>query len=133
MMHNEFEGLIGRKANEDEYAFANALYLNTELTKQDFCDLWKKKNGVKILEELLATINRKNAMIDSLEKKNNKFFETLILTLPTNSVLSPQYDRISIALESLIGTSALITEKIKRHIYLSKREMEYFEMHLLQK
>ena len=42
MLLSEFQDLIGRKANCEEYELANALYMHSDLNKKDFCKIWKK-------------------------------------------------------------------------------------------
>ena len=51
MLQHEFEDLIGRKVEREEYIKANALYMSTDLDKVVFCKEWDCIKDSKVLEE----------------------------------------------------------------------------------
>lgn len=54
MLHEEFEKLIGRKATEEEYVRANAMYMFIpDLEKKEFCDLYQTREGCIALLAML--------------------------------------------------------------------------------
>lgn len=57
MLHNEFEELIGRKATEQEYIEANAMYMEAgDVDKFDFCEEWLYLKGSKVAKALYEKI-----------------------------------------------------------------------------
>lgn len=57
MLHNEFEELIGRKATEQEYIEANAMYMEAgDVDKFDFCEEWLYLKGSKVAKALCDKI-----------------------------------------------------------------------------
>lgn len=57
MLHNEFEELIGRKATEQEYIEANAMYMEAgDVDKFDFCEEWLYLKGSKVAKALYDKI-----------------------------------------------------------------------------
>lgn len=76
MLEREFKELTGlseSQANE-EYVCANAMYMSTDMNKEDFCKEWTnmKKNGNRLAMEFFGYIERQSAMIRDLQKRNGE-------------------------------------------------------------
>ena len=57
MLVHEFEELIGRKATEQEYIEANAMYMEAgDVDKFDFCEEWLYLKGSKVAKALCDKI-----------------------------------------------------------------------------
>lgn len=52
MLQHEFEDLIGRKVEREEYIRANALYESVKLDKKDFCKEWDCIKDSKVVQEI---------------------------------------------------------------------------------
>ena len=78
MLQHEFEDLIGRKVEREEYIKANALYMSTDLDKAVFCKEWDCIKDSKVLEEITNKLARKETTIVN-EKNVRKAAAALIL------------------------------------------------------
>lgn len=73
MLQREFEELMGEKFSNEEFEKYNAMYMDTDLDKIDFCELIK--NGqMKVLRELIKQTQRAK----ELGEKGNKMVDFLI-------------------------------------------------------
>lgn len=50
MLQHEFEDRIGREVSREEYVKANALYMSTNLDKDEFCKEWDTIKDSKIFD-----------------------------------------------------------------------------------
>jgi hypothetical protein len=130
MTRSEFEELIGRKANDEEYALADAVYLYSGFNKNEFCAIWKATGDKVLFQSLLDEIKRNKELMAGLKSSVEIAVRRLVSILQGLSPLSDKYEVICRAIETLVGTPILIMLKLKNKICLSNSDIAYIEMHM---
>lgn len=128
MTRQEFEDLIGRKAEDAEYAQADALYCHTDMSKQEFCDIWRLTGNNAIYEDLLNKIFARDEAIHDM-KKTNELASSWLLSVLQSKNLADGIERTQVnkALVLIISYEKAIVYKLKRQLPLSSEEVKYVE------
>ncbi|MEF2919010.1 MAG: hypothetical protein U0O22_00900 [Acutalibacteraceae bacterium] len=102
MTLQEFTQLTGVKVSNDEYWAINEVYNNSEVTKQEFCQIWCRINSNRVAEAKAKA--KKEAQKDSIRNKVN----------PILLKIEKQIDKYNRAGE--IFNAAVLTEKEKNFL-----------------
>lgn len=74
MTQREFEEGIGREVSEQEYAYADNLYLSIDMDKQAFYEQYQVCGGTRLVKELsdaVASANRRYQRANTREKEKH--------------------------------------------------------------
>lgn len=77
MLFNEFQELMGREVTQNEYDFANRVYMNTDLDKKFFVEEWKQQPSPSIINDLLIKAEFYYDQFLSLRVKNFYLFNSV--------------------------------------------------------
>lgn len=128
MTRQEFEDLIGRKAEEVEYVQADTLYNMTDMSKQDFCGIWRLTGYNAIYEELLNKVSARDEVIHDMKEKNEQASSWLLSALQSKNLADGiERTQVNKALVLIISYEKAIVYKLKRQMPLSSKEIEYVE------
>lgn len=75
MLHWEFEKFLGRKATEEEYVKAHAVYLVCTLNKEEFCKEWEAVKDSKLVIDLQEVVDYYEDRCIELGKRLKKYEE----------------------------------------------------------
>ncbi len=101
MTRKEFEDLIGRKADKQEFAFADAIYCLIDLNKWDFCAIWKVTGDNEIYRGLEKTIERQDGRIRTMKAKCDEACKLLLEIIPQEFTLTARDKTIREAVKIL--------------------------------
>lgn len=120
MLQHEFEDLIGRKVEREEYIKANALYMSTDLDKVVFCKEWDCIKDSKVLEEITNKLARKETTI--VTDKNVKAAAAALILDALNAEFDASDKRFINAARLLIGEKAVTKYRIEHDYELDERD-----------
>mgnify|MGYP003502072910 CR=1 FL=1 len=75
MLQWEFEKLLGRKATEEEYVKANAVYIACSLNKEQFCKEWEAVKDSKLVIDLQEMVDYYEDRCVELRKRLKEYEE----------------------------------------------------------
>lgn len=102
MTQKEFTQFTGVQVSNDEFWAINEVYNNSEVTKEEFCQMWCRINSIRVAEAKARA--KKEAQKDSIRNKVN----------PILLKIEKQNDKYNRAGE--ICSSAVLTEKEKNFL-----------------
>ena len=68
MLQHEFEDRIGREVSREEYVKANALYMSTNLDKDEFCKEWDTIKDSKVVDEVGRDLHNKEMLLGEISR-----------------------------------------------------------------
>lgn len=68
MLQHEFEDRIGREVSREEYVKANALYMSTNLDKDEFCKEWDTIKDSKVVDEVARDLYNKEMLLGEISR-----------------------------------------------------------------
>ncbi|MCF0187912.1 MAG: hypothetical protein HUK04_00235 [Bacteroidaceae bacterium] len=81
MTHHEFEDRIGREATQEEYAYADALYLSARnINKDDFCKEYKMFMSSQTVKEMFEELQFEEKRAAKLKAQQQQTIDLLIKT-----------------------------------------------------
>ena len=79
MTRKEFETRIGREATQEEYAYADAIYLSApNIDKDIFCKEYKGFKDSQTVKDMVERIAQMNKRIERMEEERREIFDMLI-------------------------------------------------------
>lgn len=78
MLAHEFCDLMGRTTSLEEYLDANAVYMQVDMDKREFCAEWKKFGGSRIIKELSNKASRCENGYHTLRKRLLSYRKALL-------------------------------------------------------
>lgn len=77
MLQHEFDELMGITSTTEEYTLANAIYMDVDMDKVNFCKEWKKMRNSPLLNEVSDKLNAQRKHLHSADEKVRKHGEKL--------------------------------------------------------
>lgn len=75
MLKSEFDKRIGRVSTADEYDLANAVYVEINMDKDDFCEAYKKWGSTRLFKEIAEFIEEIGESTQYLSKTVDRHLE----------------------------------------------------------
>lgn len=112
MLQKEFEALTGKKVSASEYEGIERAYMNTDLSKDDFCELWME--SPKALNEIVT----KTILVRRLYEERVSIVDALV-------ELSDKYGTSELQKSiSIVGAKEYIKKKLEKGYFITDADRE---------
>lgn len=143
MLEWEFEKLLGRKATQEEYVKANAVYMACSLNKEVFCKEWEAVKDSKLVYDLQSMVSYYVERAAELRKQLavGGYVVSLCFDLGKEYIVQlwyndmPSYNKMIADAKKLRFSDSPVTEEalkrvcsIVNFVRLNKYEMDNFMM-----
>ena len=123
MLQHEFEDLIGRKVEREEYIKANALYMSTDLDKEDFCKEWDCIKDSLVIQELGNALARMTRKYEIAKAAKDGAAHLILDALHGEQAEVDYYDKRYVnAARLLIGEKAVTKYRIEHDYALDEHD-----------
>lgn len=120
MLQHEFEDLIGRKVEREEYIRANGIYMTVNVDKETFCKEWDTIKDSKVFADL---DDRFDVVSDKKAQKTKVAESAAALILDAlNAEFDANDKRFINAARLLIGEKAVTKYRVEHDYELDARD-----------
>lgn len=121
MTRQEFTERTGVQVTEEQFAKINAMYMATDLDKDEFCERYEVgMENSAIVAELVAKQEQFRLLYEAAMKKREDLARTILLLLD-----KCKEDELVEVAESILGKSASIKWRIENKIDLTDGDLAY--------
>lgn len=126
MLQREFIERTGLTPSNDEFQFIHELYMNTSLTKDEFCEDYKKHGDSTIITSL-------NSLYNSIQEQNDKLIkekevlDSILLRAALDFNIESLYNEVV----GSMGLKKIIIFKLENKYVLNDMEKDFIISHLV--
>lgn len=125
MLLNEFTERTGLNPTQEEFDDIHYMYMCTEMSKDEFCEDFKKCVGSKILNCLCKEARTSTKLYRDVNAKGKLLSKELLAYSAKYNI--PELEKEA---QRFLSRKEIILENISRNISLSATDLEYISNHL---
>lgn len=125
MIQKEFEDRTGMKPTSEEFNYIHAVYMNTSMDKDEFCEDFKKHGSSKIISDIHARAVNYEMKLNEINSLSTEMADFLI----GKSRVYADTDFRKMAVK-LVGEKAVVTRTLEMGLELWEEDIEYIKSKL---
>lgn len=125
MIQKEFEDRTGMKPTSEEFNYIHAVYMNTSMDKDEFCEDFKKHGSSKIISDIHARAVNYEIKLNEMNSLSTEMADFLI----GKSRVYADTDFRKMAVK-LVGEKAVVTRTLEMGLELWEEDIEYIKSKL---
>lgn len=125
MIQKEFEDRTGMKPTSEEFNYIHAVYMNTSMDKDEFCEDFKKHGSSKIISDIHARAVNYEMKLNEMNSLSTEMADFLI----GKSRVYADTDFRKMAVK-LVGEKAVVTRALEMGLELWEEDIEYIKSKL---
>lgn len=125
MIQKEFEDRTGMKPTSEEFNYIHAVYMNTSMDKDEFCEDFKKHGSSKIISDIHARAVNYEMKLNEMNSLSTEMADFLI----GKSRVYADTDFRKMAVK-LVGEKAVVTRTLEMGLELWEEDIEYIKSKL---
>lgn len=123
MLQHEFEDRIGREVAREEYVKANALYMSTNLDKDEFCKEWDTIKDSKVVDEVARDLYNKEMLLGEISRTCQNSAALLLDYIHEN--LDINDPRIVTAARNITSFREVVRYRLENGYELDKEDTDF--------
>lgn len=125
MTQKEFEERTGMKPSGEEFNYIHAVYMNTSMDKDEFCEDFKKHGDSKIISDVHARAVNNEMKLNEMNSLSKEMADFLV----SKSRVYDDTDFRKMAVR-LVGEKVVVTRTIEMGLELWEEDIEYIKSKL---
>lgn len=125
MIQKEFEDRTGMKPTSEEFNYIHAVYMNTSMDKDEFCEDFKKHGSSKIISDIHARAVNYEMKLNEMNSLSTEMADFLI----GKSRVYADTDFRKMAVK-LVGEKEVVTRTLEMGLELWEEDIEYIKSKL---